>query len=160
MNYRLLAVTFGLVAGLAVLPVLAQKRTAEKKTAAKVQAQTGAKAEPRQRVSERRDPFVAVIRPPKPEAAGPAMLTCGPGVRSIIVGQTELNGVVKAPTGMIAVVTSSPGRTYFLKEGTPLCNGRVAKIGGDAVVFEENVIDAMGVPGKREVIRKIPTEAK
>jgi Tfp pilus assembly protein PilP len=101
-----------------------------------------------------------VIRRPT-GGAPPPPPACGPGVRSLIIGQTDFNGVVKAPAGMIAVVTANPGdRTYFLKEGTPLCNGRVVKITPDAVVFEEDVIDVMGKPAKREVIKRIPTEAK
>jgi len=110
--------------------------------------------------SERRDPFVSVIQP---EKQGPqtTVLSCPAGVRGIIIGQTELNGIVKTPTGLIAVVTTSAsGRTYFLREGNTLCNGQVKSISGDSVIFEENMIDAMGKTGKREVIRKIPMEAK
>jgi hypothetical protein len=148
MTDRVHALTLGLIAALAVLPAAAQqKQKAEKQPAVKQQPQPAAKAEARPRASERRDPFVAVIRrptggdPPPPPA-------CGPGVRSLIIG-------------MIAVVTANPGdRTYFLKEGTPLCNGRVVKITPDAVVFEEDIIDVMGKPAKREVIKRIPTEAK
>jgi len=161
MTDRVHALTLGLIAALAVLPAAAQqKQKAEKQPAVKQQPQPAAKAEARPRASERRDPFVAVIRrptggdPPPPPA-------CGPGVRSLIIGQTDFNGVVRAPAGMIAVVTANPGdRTYFLKEGTPLCNGRVVKITPDAVVFEEDIIDVMGKPAKREVIKRIPTEAK
>jgi Tfp pilus assembly protein PilP len=132
----------------------------QKRSAVKQQPQPAAKAEARQRAGERRDPFVAVIRRPT-QGAPPPPPACGPGVRSLIIGQTDFNGVVKAPAGMIAVVTANPGdRTYFLKEGTPLCDGRVVKITPDAVVFEEDVIDVMGKPAKREVIKRIPTEAK
>jgi Tfp pilus assembly protein PilP len=161
MTDRVHALTLGLIAALAVLPAAAQqKQKAEKQPAVKQQPQPAAKAEARQRAGEHRDPFIAVMRPPKQGSPPPAP-TCGPGVRSLVIGQTDFNGVVKAPAGMIAVVTANPGdRTYFLKEGTPLCNGRVVKITPDAVVFEEDIIDVMGKPAKREVIRRIPTEAK
>jgi Tfp pilus assembly protein PilP len=161
MTDRVHALTLGLIAALAVLPAAAQqKQKAEKQPVVKQQPQPAAKAEARPRIVERRDPFVAVIRRPT-GGAPPPPPACGPGVRSLIIGQTDFNGVVKAPAGMIAVVTANPGdRTYFLKEGTPLCNGRVVKITPDAVVFEEDVIDVMGKPAKREVIKRIPTEAK
>jgi Tfp pilus assembly protein PilP len=161
MTDRVHALTLGLIAALAVLPAAAQqKQKAEKQPAVKQQPQPAAKAEARPRAVEHRDPFVAVIRRPT-GGAPPPPPACGPGVRSLIIGQTDFNGVVKAPAGMIAVVTANPGdRTYFLKEGTPLCNGRVVKITPDAVVFEEDVIDVMGKPAKREVIKRIPTEAK
>jgi Tfp pilus assembly protein PilP len=162
MTDRVRTLTLGLIAALAVLPAAAQqKKKAEKQPAVKQQPQPAAKAEARQRAGEHRDPFIAVMRPEKPGSPAPAPPTCGPGVRSLIIGQTDFNGVVKAPAGMIAVVTANPGdRTYFLKEGTPLCNGRVVKITPDAVVFEEDIIDVMGKPAKREVIKRIPTEAK
>jgi Tfp pilus assembly protein PilP len=162
MTYRVHALTLGLIAALAVLPAAAQqKQKAEKQPAVKQQPQPAAKADSRPRAVERRDPFVAVMRRPTQGGGPPPPPACGPGVRSLLIGQTDLNGVVKAPAGMIAVVTVSPGdRTYFLKEGTLLCNGRVMKISPEAVVFEEDIIDVMGKPAKREVIRKIPTEAK
>jgi hypothetical protein len=159
MTYRVQALTLGLMAALAVLPAAAQrKQKAEKQPAVKQEAPPAAKAEARQKTGEHRDPFVAVMRKDGPP---PPRLCPGPGVRSVIIGQTDLNGVVTAPAGMIAVVTANPGdRTYFLKEGTPLCNGRVMKITREAVTFEEDYIDVMKKPAKREVTKKIPTEAK
>lgn len=109
---------------------------------------------------DRRDPFVSVIKPPQPGQSGEPT-NCGPGTRGIIVGQTELNGVVRSPSGVLAVVTTrNNSRTYFLKEGTMLCNGRVTSITSDSMTIEEDAIDPMGKPAKREVIRKIPAEAK
>lgn len=107
---------------------------------------------------EKRDPFRPTIEPTKPGAALP--LECPPGVRGIIVGQAELNGVARSPNGIIAVITTTnTGRTYFLREGNTLCNGRVVRITADSIVFEENVVDPIGRVGKREVIKKIPGDA-
>jgi hypothetical protein len=62
---------------------------------------------------------------------------------------------------MIAVITTTnTNRTYFLRQGAQLCNGTVTKITDDSIVFEENAIDPAGRPIKREVIKKIPADAK
>jgi hypothetical protein len=117
-------------------------------------AKGGAAAKP----GEKRDPFRPTIDPTK--QAGQIALECPPGVRGIIVGQAELNGVARSPNGIIAVVTTTnTGRTYFLREGNTLCNGRVLKITADSIVFEENVVDPAGRVGRREVIKKIPGDA-
>ena len=107
---------------------------------------------------DRRDPFVSTI---KLDKTGQLPIhDCPPGVRGILVGQAELDGVVQTPADMIAVITTSnTGRTYFLREGTTLCNGRVLQITPDSIVFEESVLDLSGKLEKREVIKKIPAEA-
>jgi len=110
------------------------------------------------KLSEKRDPFRPTIDPTK--QAGQIVMECPPGVRGIVVGQAELNGVARSPSAIIAVVTTTnTGRTYFLREGNTLCNGRVVKITADSIVFEENVVDPVGRMGKREVIKKIPGDA-
>ena len=117
----------------------------------------GAGAKPGQPAD--RDIFVPTIKPPTPE--GTTQVSCPPGVRGILIGQAELNGVARGLHGIIAVVTTTnSGRTYFLREGNTLCNGRVVRITGDSIVFEENVIDPTGKPLKKEVIKRIPAEAK
>lgn len=121
----------------------------------------GAKASPAARPGERRDPFRETIQPPKPGGDPSLNLQCGPGIRSIIVGQVELNGVARGPGGIIAVVTTTnTGRTYFLRDGNTLCNGKVTKITADSITFDEEAIDPLGKAVRREVIRKIPGDAK
>ena len=107
---------------------------------------------------DRRDPFVSTI---KLDKTGQLPIhDCPPGVRGILVGQAELDGVVQTPADMIAVITTSnTGRTYFPREGTILCNGRVLQITPDSIVFEESVLDLSGKLEKREVIKKMPAEA-
>jgi len=111
------------------------------------------------RSGDRRDPFRTMIR--EKQGDQPIQVECGTLTRSILIGQTELSGIVKEPGGYIAVVSVRGGeRTYFLRENTPVCNGVVQNITPDSIVFRENVIDPMGRPVQREVTRKIPAEAK
>jgi Tfp pilus assembly protein PilP len=109
---------------------------------------------------ERRDPFRALMQL-QAKGVQDAPPPCPPGIRGILIGQTDLSGVVETPSGFLAVITARNNkRTYFLREGNTLCNGRVARITPDAIVFEENVVDPLGKPGTREVIRRIPTDSK
>lgn len=127
--------------------------------AAQPPAKPGAASQRVTRSGERRDPFRTMIR--EKQADQPIQVECGTLTRSILIGETELSGIVKEPAGYIAVVSVHAGeRTYFLREGTPVCNGVVQNITPDSIVFLENVIDPMGHPVKREVIKKIPAEAK
>lgn len=111
------------------------------------------------RANERRDPFKTMLRE-KQAGDQPLQLECGPGIRGITVGQAGLNGIVRSPAGFLGVVTVPSGRTYFLHEGNAVCNGTVRSITPDSIIFVEDVIDAMGQPAKREVIKKIPADAK
>jgi len=107
-----------------------------------------------------RDPFVTLLKPKTEEGGGPTR-SCPPGVRGLLVGQLELSGVVRTPTEMIAITNvAGSARTYFLREGNTLCNGRVAKITPDALIMEEEVIDTQGKTSMREVSKKIPAEAR
>lgn len=78
---------------------------------------------------------------------------------AFLPARLRLSGIVKTPAGYIAVV-SAHDRTYFLHEGTAVCNGTVQNITADSIVFQEDVIDPMGRLAKREVTKKIPAEAK
>ena len=125
-------------------------------TGSKSPATAPASQSPASESADRRDPFVSTIQ--VDQAGQVPLYNCPPGgVRSILVGQAELDGVVQTPAGMIAVITTTTrGRTYFLREEAKLCNGRVLQITPDSIVFEEDVLDPSGKLEKREVIKKIP----
>jgi len=103
--------------------------------------------------SGKRDPFVSPIS----TATGPALpaSSCASGKRCLVIDQLELRGVVRTATGMIAVVANSVNKAYFLHENDPVFNGYVLRITGDSVVFKENVVNHIGRPGSREVVKKV-----
>ena len=70
-----------------------------------------------------------------------------------------LDGIVRAPNGMIAVVSNPQSRTYFLREGDQLYDGRVEKIAMDGVSFHEVGKDAFGKPVERQVSKRIYASA-
>jgi type IV pilus assembly protein PilP len=103
----------------------------------------------------RRDPFESLLNMQK----GGSKANLPPGIAGLQVSTLQLNGIVKAPNGMIAVVTNPQSRTYFLREGDQLYDGRVDKIAMDSVTFHEEGKDAFGKPVEREVSKRLYSSA-
>jgi Tfp pilus assembly protein PilP len=100
----------------------------------------------------RRDPFMSPVVSQSAVGSG-----CSTGKRCLAVDQISLKGVVKAETGMIAVVVNALDKAYFLRENDPVFDGYVLKITGDSIVFKETVQDKLGKSFTREVTKKITT---
>ena len=90
----------------------------------------------------RRDPFESLIGRQGNKAAGPLP----PGKLGLQVSTLRLDGIVRSPNGMIAVVSNPQARTYFLREGDRLYDGSVEKISMDGVSFHEEGKDVFGKP--------------
>ncbi len=105
----------------------------------------------------KRDPFVNPIRQTTGDAAPPPA-SLPPGIAGLLIGQTNLVGVLKTAQGMKAMVTATGNRTFFLKENDKVYNGRVTKITADSLVFEESVLDPLGQTVQREVVKKLPAD--
>jgi Tfp pilus assembly protein PilP len=100
----------------------------------------------------RRDPFESLVgRNQKDGNSGPKL----PGKAGLVISTLRLDGVVRSPSAMIAVVSNPQQRTYFLREGDQLYDGRVEKISMDGVSFHENGKDAFGKPVERQVNKRI-----
>jgi hypothetical protein len=98
----------------------------------------------------RRDPFESLIgRQNKTAAILP------PGKLGLQVSTLRLDGIVRAPNGMIAVVSNPQARTYFLREGDRLYDGSVEKISMDGVSFHEEGKDAFGKPVEHQVNKRL-----
>ncbi len=100
----------------------------------------------------RRDPFESLIGRQQRQQQSVPLIAGKPG---LIIASLRLDGVVRAPNGMIAVVTNPQLRTYFLREGDQLYDGRVEKITMDSVSFHEVGKDAFGKPVERQVNKRI-----
>jgi Tfp pilus assembly protein PilP len=101
----------------------------------------------------RRDPFESLVGRQKAQADAAKNLP--PGKAGLQVSTLRLDGIVKAPNGMIAVVSNPQARTYFLREGDHLYDGTVEKISMDGVSFHEEGKDAFGKPMERQVNKRI-----
>ena len=100
----------------------------------------------------RRDPFESLVNRNKDQNAGKNL---PPGKAGLQVSTLRLDGIVKSSNGMIAVVSNPQARTYFLREGDQLYDGRVEKIAMDGVSFHELGKDAFGKPVERQVNKRI-----
>jgi len=101
-----------------------------------------------------RDPFVSPVVNRSMLGSG-----CSSGKRCLTIDQINLKGVVKADSGMIAVVVNTVNKAYFLRESDPVFNGYVVRITGDSIIFKETVQDRLGKSFTREVTKKITTSA-
>ncbi|MGA8145268.1 MAG: hypothetical protein WB987_15380 [Candidatus Acidiferrales bacterium] len=105
-------------------------------------------------VTAKRDPFQPLVSSTKP-THGPLP----PGKAGLIIASVHVDGTVKAPSGMLAVVSNDEKRVYFIREGDRLYDGDVEKIGLDGVTFKENSKDAFGKPVERMVTKRIYSSA-
>jgi Tfp pilus assembly protein PilP len=166
---RLITLLIGIVLSAAVSVTQAQTKATPAnqgaKPAAKSTKASGKKAtaaapkaaaEPEAKVA-RRDPFESLTS--RQDAAAKVQANLPPGKAGLQVASLRLDGIVKAPNGMIAVVTNPQSRTYFLREGDQLYDGRVEKIALDGVSFHEMGKDAFGKPVERQVNKRIYSSA-
>ena len=132
----------------------AQKTSVKKAAAAPAE---GAAPAPAEEKVARRDPFESLVG--RDQAAAAARKNLPPGKAGLEVSSLRLDGIVRAPNGMIAVVTNPQARTYFLRDGDQLYDGRVEKIAMDSVSFHEMGKDAFGKPVERQVNKRIYSSA-
>lgn len=105
----------------------------------------------------RRDPFESLIG--RKQAQDALAKNLPPGKAGLQVGTLRLDGIVKSANGMIAVVANPQQRTYFLREGDQLYDGKVERISMEGVTFHEEGKDAFGKPVEREVNKRLYTSA-
>ena len=105
--------------------------------------------------SRKRDPFISLAVVRAQQVVGCA----GGGKRCLVIDQIDLKGVVKTPSGMIAMVENPAKKAYFLRENDPVLNGYVVKITGDSVIFKESSVDNQGRTQTRDVVKRVSAPA-
>jgi len=102
----------------------------------------------------RRDPFEALVRKSGGPGQGqPRVLPAG--VSGVEIATLKVDGVVKSPNGMIAVISTPQGRVYFVRDGQRLYDGMVERISLDGIVLRERGQDAFGKPVERLVTKRL-----
>jgi hypothetical protein len=101
----------------------------------------------------RRDPFDTLLTKARAGNAPPENLP--PGKAGLIVDTLRIDGIVRSPNAMIAIVSNSQQRVYFLREGDKLYDGSVDKIALDSISFHEVGKDAFGKPLERVVTKRL-----
>jgi Tfp pilus assembly protein PilP len=105
----------------------------------------------------RRDPFESLVG--RKQAQDALSKNLPPGKAGLQVGTLRLDGIVRSTNGMIAVVANPQQRTYFLREGDQLYDGKVEKISMEGVTFHEQGKDAFGKPVERQVNKRLYSSA-
>ena len=106
----------------------------------------------------RRDPFKAFVVPSAVVSRSlPAAGALPAGTRGLVISSLQLQGVVRQEpaNNMIAVVTNSTKRAYFLRVNDTVYNGVVSKITPEAIYFTENTLDSRGQAATHEVEIKL-----
>lgn len=134
-----------------------EKTPVEAKPATEVAADAPAKP-PVEKATEdkpvvRRDPFDTLLTKARASNAPPENLP--PGKAGLVVDTLRINGIVHSPNGMVAIVSNSQQRVYFLREGDKLYDGDVDKISLDGISFHEVGKDAFGKPLERTVNKRL-----
>ena len=81
----------------------------------------------------RRDPFQPLISKEAANRVIPENLP--PGIGGLVISTLRIDGIVRAPSGMIAVVSNPQNRVYFVREGANLYDGLVERITLESIVF-------------------------
>jgi hypothetical protein len=102
----------------------------------------------------RRDPFDALLGRPSAQGA-PSPDRLPPGKAGLMVGTLRLDGLVRGPNGMIAVVSNPQQRVYFLRPGDHIFDGQVLRITMELVSFQQTGRDAFGNSLDHEVTRRL-----
>jgi hypothetical protein len=105
----------------------------------------------------RRDPFKAFVAPTVVSNPGPEAGALPAGTRGLVISGPQLEGVVRQEPAntMIAVVTNSTKRAYFLRVNDTVYNGVVTKITPEAIYFMENSLDSRGRAATHEMETKL-----
>ncbi len=102
----------------------------------------------------RRDPFNPLLG--NSTGGGPATPErLPPGKAGLMIGTLRIDGLVRGPNGMLAVVTNPQQRVYFLREGDRIFDGQVTRITMEAISFQQTGRDAFGNSLEHEVTRRL-----
>ena len=130
-------------------PATKKAKQPAKKVAKTAKPAAAKKEEPR---VARRDPFDPLVGK---HHGGEVPERLPPGKAGLVVSTLRVDGIVRGPNGMIAVVSNPQQRVYFLREGDQLYDGKVEHITLEAVAFHEVGKDAFGKPVERQVIKRL-----
>jgi Tfp pilus assembly protein PilP len=119
----------------------------------KTSAQKSAEKPAEEKAVVRRDPFDTLLTKARAGNAPPENLP--PGKAGLIIEMLRINGIVHSPSGMIAIVSNSQQRVYFLRDGDKLYDGSVQKISLNEISFQEIGKDAFGKPLERTVTKQL-----
>lgn len=105
----------------------------------------------------RRDPFISLVRRTT-QATGTSANPRPTGLGGLSIEQIRMTGVVKGRQGFSAIVKGADNRTYYVKAGDELYDGKVRAVTADAMVLIQNVNDPLSDAKTREIKRLLRPE--
>ena len=108
----------------------------------------------RYRARGRRDPFRLPQAPASVPPDAPALVRPR-GLKGQRISELELVGLVKAGGEFTALATGLQNRSFLLKKGDRLLDGRVLEIRGDRVIFVREVDGSTEGKGSSRVVKKL-----
>jgi Tfp pilus assembly protein PilP len=109
------------------------------------------------RPAGRRDPFISLVRRTT-EASGSSASSRPTGLGGLSIEQIRMTGVVKGRQGFSAIVKGVDNRTYYIKAGDELYDGKVRAVTADAMFLIQSVNDPLSAAKTREIKRLLRPE--
>jgi Tfp pilus assembly protein PilP len=104
----------------------------------------------------RRDPFRSLIGPaPKTDISQRPK-----GVPGFLIDEIRLQGVVKTPHGLGAMIAGPDNNGYLIRVGQKTFDGEVIRITQNSVVFRQEVNDPTRIERYREVVKELNPGAR
>lgn len=98
----------------------------------------------------RRDPFVSLLRRGRETVRRPDGKVLD-GVRSLLVNEVALKGILRGGSDNIALVRGPDNKTYLVRVNDRFLDGFVRAITADTLVLTQDVNDPLSVTKQREV---------
>jgi len=98
----------------------------------------------------RRDPFVSLLRRGRESVRRPDGKVLD-GVRSLMINEIALKGVLISHGDAIALVQGVDNKTYLVRVNDRLLDGYVRAVTPDALILMQDVNDPLSVTKQREV---------
>ena len=98
----------------------------------------------------RRDPFVSLL----------IGRTLGgkkskPGLQGMLISEVDLKGIAKDAQGYMAMISGSDGKTYFVRIGAELADGKIINITQRSVTFREEIKDPFSTKPFRDIVKSL-----
>jgi len=132
--------------------LVAVSASAQEQAPRVVPPETGATAQPAYAYNPegRRDPFVSLLRRGRETVRRPDGKVLD-GVRSLLVNEVALKGILQSRGDNIALVQGADNKTYLVRVNDRLLDGFVRAVTADTLILIQDVNDPLSVTKQREV---------